>query len=117
MTSQLPVPSTAEPHEYGEALEVLIAAFDGDPAMMAVIAGGSRRQELARLPRHPMTLRVYGNFSDRGRIDISIEESTGKIVSVCSEHQIPRGFLPERTQADWRLLPGPRTAESLYGRS
>lgn len=43
MTSASYTVRTAEPHEYAEALEVLIAAFDGDPAMMAVIAGGSRR--------------------------------------------------------------------------
>lgn len=82
MTSASYTVRTAESHEYADALEVLIAAFDGDPAMMAVIAGGSRRQELARL-RAIMTLQVYGNFSDRGRIDIGIEESTGKIVGVC----------------------------------
>ena len=73
---------TAEPHEYADALEVLIAAFDSDPAMMAVIAGGSRQQELAKL-RAIMTLQVYGNFQDRGRVDIGIDESTGKIVGVC----------------------------------
>ena len=82
MTSASYTVRTAEPHEYAEALEVLIAAFDGDPAMMAVIAGGSRRQELARL-RAIMTLQVYGNFQGRGRIDIAIDNSTGKIVGVC----------------------------------
>ena len=82
MTSASYTVRTAESHEYADALEVLIAAFDGDPAMMAVIAGGSRRQELAKL-RAIMTLQVYGNFQGRGRIDIAIDNSTGKIVGVC----------------------------------
>ena len=30
-----------------------------------------------------MTLQVYGNFQGRGRIDIAIDNSTGKIVGVC----------------------------------
>ncbi len=52
---------------------VLIAPpFDGDPAMMAVIAGG-RRQGTRQTPRH-YDLRVYGSFQDRGRIDIAIDE-------------------------------------------
>ena len=75
MTSASYTVRTAEPHEYAEALEVLIAAFDGDPAMMAVIAGGSRRQELARL-RAIMTLQVYGNFSDRGQADWRLLQGT-----------------------------------------
>ena len=82
MTSASYTVRTAESHEYADALEVLIAAFDGDPAMMAVIAGGSRRQELAKL-RAIMTLQVYGNFQGRGRIDIAIDDTTGKIVGVC----------------------------------
>ena len=43
MTSASYTARTAEPDEYANALEVLIAAFDGDSDMMAVIAGGSRR--------------------------------------------------------------------------
>ena len=43
MTSASYTARTAKPHEYANALEVLIAAFDGDSDMMAVIAGGSRR--------------------------------------------------------------------------
>ena len=73
---------TAEPREYAEAIEVLIAAFNSDPAMMAVIGGGDRQKELQKL-RAIMTLQVYGNFSDRGRIDIAVDDNTGKIVGVC----------------------------------
>ena len=82
MTSASYTVRTAESHEYADALEVLIAAFDGDPAMMAVIAGGSRRQELAKVPRNrdPAGLR---QLRGRGRIDIAIDNSTGKIVGVC----------------------------------
>ena len=37
MTSASYTVRTAESHEYADALEVLIAAFDGDPAMMAAL--------------------------------------------------------------------------------
>ena len=43
MTSASYTVRTAESHEYAYALEVLIAEFDGDSDMMAVIAGGSHR--------------------------------------------------------------------------
>ena len=82
MTSASYTARTAEPHEYANALEVLIAAFDGDSDMMAVIAGGSRRQELVKL-RAIMTLQIYGNFQGCGRIDIATDGSSGKIVGVC----------------------------------
>lgn len=39
MSSESYTVRTAEPHEYSEVVEVLISAFDGDPAMMAIIGG------------------------------------------------------------------------------
>ena len=97
-----------------QTLEVLIAAFDGDPAMMArslqVVAADRNFCQAAQL----RTLQVYGNFQDRGRIDIGIDNTTGKIVGVCLWNTPnPGRFLPQRTQADWRLLQGARLAKTL----
>ena len=82
MSSESYTVRTAEPHEYSEVVEVLISAFDGDPAMMAIIGGKNRRKEMEKL-RAIMTLQVYGNFKDRGRIDVAVDDSSGKIVGVC----------------------------------
>ena len=116
MTSASYTVRTAESHEYADALEVLIAAFDGDPAMMAVIAGGSRRQELAKL-RAIMTLQVYGNFQGRGRIDIAIDNTTGKIVGVClwNTPESQEGSFANELKQNWRLLQGARLQDSAEG--
>ena len=52
MSSESYTVRTAEPHEYSEVVEVLISAFDGDPAMMAIIGGKNRRKEMKKAPRN-----------------------------------------------------------------